>query len=60
MLGVLTRLAALGLILISLGAIEPRILAWHTGFGGEKALGWHYDLMFAVMILVIATTAGGR
>jgi putative oxidoreductase len=60
MLGVPTRLAALGLILISLGAIEPRIFAWHTGFGGEKAFGWHYDLMSAVMILVIATTAGGR
>jgi len=31
----------------------------HTGFWGEKASGWHYDLMFVAMNLVIATTNGG-
>jgi putative oxidoreductase len=59
--GVLTQLAALGLILIMLGAIQKKIFAWHTGFWGKHGTdGWHYDLMFAVMCLVIATTAGGR
>ncbi len=58
--GVLTQLAALGLILIMLGAIQKKIFAWHTGFWGEKASGWHYDLMFVLMNLVIAFTNGGK
>jgi putative oxidoreductase len=57
--GVLTQLAAFGLILIMFGAIEKKIFAWHTGFWGEKASGWHYDLIFVLMNLVIAFTNGG-
>ena len=59
-LGVLTQLAALGLIAIMFGAIYKKIAAWHTGFWGKHSDGWHYDLLFAVMCLVIATTGGGR
>jgi len=59
-LGVLTQLAALGLILIMFGAIYKKIVAWHTGFWGKHGDGWHYDLLFVVMCLVIATTGGGR
>ena len=58
--GVLTQLAALGLILIMLGAIQKKIFVWKTGFWGKHSDGWHYDLMFIVMCLVIATTGGGR
>ena len=58
--GVLTQIAALGLILIMLGAIQKKILVWHIGFWGEKGSGWHYDLMLIIMNLVILTTAGGR
>src|SRR5438046_3020157 len=58
--GVLTQLAAIGLILIMLGAIQKKIFVWHTGFWGEKASGWHYDLLFVVMSLVILFTDGGR
>jgi len=58
--GVLTQLAAFGLILIMLGAIQKKIFAWHTGFWGEKTYGWHYDLMFVLMSLVIAFTDGGQ
>ena len=57
--GVLTQLAAFGLILIMLGAIQKQIFVWHTGFWGEKSSGWHYDLMFILMNLVIAFTDGG-
>jgi putative oxidoreductase len=57
--GVLTQLAAFGLILIMLGAIQKKIFLWHTGFWGEKASGWHYDLMLVMMNLVIAFTDGG-
>jgi putative oxidoreductase len=58
--GVLTQLAAIGLVLVMLGAISKKIFKWHTGFWGEKSFGWHYDLMFVVMNLVILTTNGGR
>lgn len=57
--GVLTQLASFGLILIMLGAIQKKIFSWHTGFWGEKSSGWHYDLMFILMNLVIACTDGG-
>jgi putative oxidoreductase len=57
--GVLTQLAAIGLILIMLGAIYKKIFSWHTGFWGEKASGWHYDLMLVLMNLVIVFTNGG-
>ncbi len=60
MFGVLIQLAALGLILIMLGAIQKKIFVWRTGFWGEKNSGWHYDLMLVVMNLVIALTGGGR
>jgi putative oxidoreductase len=58
--GVLTQLAAIGLILIMLGAIQKKIFVWHTGFWGEKGSGWHYELMMIVMNLVILFTDGGR
>jgi putative oxidoreductase len=60
LLGILTQIAAIGLILVMLGAIQRKIFVWHTGFWGEKASGWHYDLMFVVMCLVILFTGGGR
>src|ERR1700694_3195540 len=59
-LGVLTQLAAIGLILLMLRAIHRKIFVWHTGFWGEKTSGWHYDLMLVLMNLVIACTDGGK
>jgi putative oxidoreductase len=59
-LGVLPQLAALGLILVMLGAIQKKIFVWHTGFWGKSSDGWHYDLLFIAMCLVIITTGGGR
>ena len=59
-LGVFTQWAALGLILIMFGAIYKKVVVWRTGFWGEKSMGWHYDLMFVVMNLVILCTGGGQ
>ncbi len=59
-IGFLTQWAALGLILIMLGAVYKKIASWHTGFWGEKSMGWHYDVLFIAMNLVILTTGGGR
>lgn len=60
MSGVLAQLAALGLILVMLGAIQRKIFVWHTGFWGKTGTnGWSYELMLVAMCLVIATTGGG-
>jgi putative oxidoreductase len=60
-LGVLAQLAALGLILLLLGAIQKKIFVWRTGFWGESGTnGWSYDTMLVVMNLVIITTGGGN
>jgi putative oxidoreductase len=58
--GVLTQLAAFGLIFLMLGAIEKKIFSWHIGFWGQTTYGWHYDLMFILINLVIAFTDGGH
>ena len=58
--GVLTQVAALGLIAVSLGAIQKKVFEWRTGFWGDKTYGWHYDLLFLVCNLVTLTTGGGR
>jgi putative oxidoreductase len=60
MAGVLTQFAALGLILIMFGAIQKKMFVWKTGFWGKNGSGWHYDLIFVVMNIVIATSGGGR
>ena len=57
--GVLTQLAAIGLILVMLGAIQKKAFVWKTGFWGKKDVGWHYELMLIIMNLVILVTAGG-
>jgi putative oxidoreductase len=58
--GILIQPAALGLILVGLGAIQKKLFKWKSGFWGEKGYGWHYDLLLLSMNLVIAATAGGR
>ena len=61
MFGVLTQLAAAGLILLMLGAIQKKIFVWKTGFWGKHGTdGWHYDLMMVVMNLAIIVTDGGK
>jgi putative oxidoreductase len=59
--GVLAQLAAIGLILVMLGAVQKKIFVWHTGFWGKSGSnGWSYDTMIIIMNLVIATTGGGN
>jgi len=58
-LGVLQQLAAIGLILIMLGAIQKKAMVWKTGFWGKDGLGWNYDLTLVSMLLVILATDGG-
>lgn len=58
-IGFLTQLAAIGLILIMLGALQKKIFVWKTGFWGKDGLGWNYELILVSMLLVILCTNGG-
>ena len=58
--GVFQQLAAIGLILIMLGAIQKKIFAWKTGFWGASSPGWYYELTIISMLLVVIATDGGR
>lgn len=58
--GFLADWAALGLILLMLGAIYKKMVVWKTGFWGEKSMGWHYDLIMVAMNFVIITMGPGR
>ncbi|HEY2473974.1 MAG TPA: DoxX family protein [Candidatus Cybelea sp.] len=58
--GVLQQLAAIGLIVIMLGAIQKKIFVWKTGFWGKDGLGWYYDTTLISILLVILFTDGGR
>jgi putative oxidoreductase len=59
-LGVLPQLAAIGLFLIMLGAIQKKIFVWKTGFWGADGFGWYYDMTLTSALLVILFTDGGR
>ena len=59
-LGVFPQLAAIGLVLIMLGAIQKKLFVWKTGFWGKDGLGWSYEMTLISMLLVILFTDGGR
>jgi putative oxidoreductase len=59
--GVFQQLAAIGLILIMLGALQKKLFVWKTGFWGKDGgLGVYYELTLISMLLVILVTDGGR
>src|SRR5688572_25619925 len=58
--GVLTRLSALGLMIVMLGAMHRKAFVWDSGFWGKGSQGWHYDLIFFATNLLIFATAGGK
>jgi len=57
--GLLTRLSAIGLMVIMLGAMHRKAFVWHSGFWGKNSMGWHYDLIFFLIALLIFATNGG-
>jgi putative oxidoreductase len=58
--GVLSQLAAIGLIIIMGGALQKKIFVWKSGFWGKDGLGWNYELIMISMLLVIICTDGGK
>jgi putative oxidoreductase len=61
MLGVLTQLAALGLIVLMGGAVQKKVMVWKTGFWGTtQSPGWYYETLLVATLLVIIGTDGGN
>ncbi|MEA2339735.1 MAG: putative oxidoreductase [Thermoanaerobaculia bacterium] len=58
--GLLTRLSAVGLMIVMLGAMHRKAFVWHTGFWGKGSQGWHYDLLFFLICLLVFAMNGGE
>ena len=58
-LGVLTQFAALGFIVILLGAVRKKSFEWNIGFYGENEYGWDYETLLVLINLTILATNGG-
>jgi len=57
-LGVWPQLAANGLVLVMLGALQKKIFVWKESFWGDN--GWIYELIMMSMLAVVLFTDGGR
>ena len=57
--GVLTPLAASGILLIMCGSMFHHIVKWKSPYWAATG-GWEYDLLWFTMCLVIITTGGGN
>ena len=58
--GFLTQLAALGLVIAMLGALQFLITKVHRKWTGENAAGWEFEFMLLVVALAIAILGGGK
>jgi putative oxidoreductase len=58
--GVLPHLSSAGLMIIMLGAMHRKALVWKSGFWGKDSQGWHYDLIFFAINLLVFACAGGH
>src|SRR2546429_3756996 len=59
-LGILTQLAAIGLSLIVLGAIQKKIFVWKIGFWGGHPHRWHYAFNHRRVELRLTRPRGGQ
>ena len=58
--GVLPHLSAAGLMIVMLGAMHRKAFVWKSGFWGKGSQGWHYDLIFFAINLLMLGSGGGR
>ena len=58
-LGILSQLAALGLMLLMLGTIRLHIFTWKSPYWASQG-GWEYDLMLFTLASVILVYGAGR
>src|SRR6266508_2825303 len=58
--GFLTQLAALGLVIAMLGALQFLITKVHRKFTGDNAAGWEFEFMLLIVALALAILGGGK
>ena len=58
--GFLTQLAALGLVVVMLGAITFLRTKAHRKFKEENAPGWEFEFMLMMVALALAITGAGK
>ena len=58
--GFLTQLAALGLVIAMLGALQFLITKVHRKWTGENSAGWEFEFLLLVVALAIAILGGGK
>jgi len=59
LVGFLTQLAALGLVIVMLGAIQFLVTKAHRKFTGENA-GWEFEFTLLIVALALAILGGGK
>lgn len=57
--GFLTQFAAMGFVLVMLGAIWMKMKVWRTPFTTMTATGWEFDLMNLAASLLLVTAGAG-
>lgn len=60
LVGFLTQLAALGLVIVMLGAIQFLTTKVHRKFKEENSPGWEFEFMLLVVALALAIMGGGK
>src|SRR5437879_4847705 len=60
LVGFLTQLAALGLVIVMLGAIQFLITKVHRKFTGDNTAGWEFEFMLLTTALALAILGGGK
>ena len=59
LVGFLTQLAALGLVIVMLGALQFLITKVHRKFTGDNG-GWEFEFMLLIVALALAILGGGK
>ena len=59
LVGFLTQLAALGLVIVMLGALQFLITKVHRKFTGDNA-GWEFEFMLLIVALALTILGGGK
>lgn len=60
LVGFLTQIAALGLALVMLGALQFLIVRAHKKFKGENVAGWEFEFLLLIIAIALAVLGGGR
>lgn len=60
LIGLLTRWASMGLIIVMVGAIYVKITAFNTTFIGQRTTGWEFDFILLGVAIALMILGAGR